>query len=41
LAVLGDKRFEGLPEVATVDETVRGYAAYSWGGLGAPSSSAQ
>jgi tripartite-type tricarboxylate transporter receptor subunit TctC len=36
LAVAGRDRYEGLPEVPTVGETVPGYEALSWGGIGAP-----
>jgi tripartite-type tricarboxylate transporter receptor subunit TctC len=36
LAVAGNARFPGLPEVPTIGETVPGYVANSWCGLGAP-----
>jgi tripartite-type tricarboxylate transporter receptor subunit TctC len=36
LAVAGRDRYEGLPGVPTVGETVAGYEALSWGGIGAP-----
>src|SRR5215470_5362367 len=36
LAVAGKTRYEGLPEVPTVGETVAGYDAMSWGGIGVP-----
>jgi tripartite-type tricarboxylate transporter receptor subunit TctC len=36
LAVAGKNRYEGLPEVPTVGETVAGYDAMSWGGIGVP-----
>jgi len=36
LAIPGDKRYEGLPDVPTVGETVPGYSAQSWGGIGVP-----
>jgi tripartite-type tricarboxylate transporter receptor subunit TctC len=34
LAVAGRSRYEGLPDVPTVSETVPGYEALSWGGVG-------
>ncbi len=34
LAVAGKARYEGLPDVPTVGETVAGYEAMSWGGIG-------
>jgi tripartite-type tricarboxylate transporter receptor subunit TctC len=34
LAVAGKTRYEGLPDVPTVGETVAGYEAMSWGGIG-------
>ena len=34
LAMAGKTRFEGLPDVPTVGETVAGYEAMSWGGIG-------
>jgi tripartite-type tricarboxylate transporter receptor subunit TctC len=36
LAVAGKTRYEGLPDVPTVGETVAGYNAMSWGGIGVP-----
>ncbi len=36
LAVAGKTRYEGLPDVPTVGETVAGYDAMSWGGIGVP-----
>ena len=36
LAVLGNKRSEFLPDVPTVGETVAGYEANSWCGVGVP-----
>jgi tripartite-type tricarboxylate transporter receptor subunit TctC len=36
LAVAGRDRYEELPGVPTVGETVAGYEALSWGGIGAP-----
>jgi tripartite-type tricarboxylate transporter receptor subunit TctC len=36
IAVGGKKRFPGLPEVPTVAETIPGYEANSWCGIGAP-----
>ena len=36
LGVLGRKRFELLPDVATVAETLPGYEASTWAGIGAP-----
>jgi tripartite-type tricarboxylate transporter receptor subunit TctC len=36
IAVAGAKRYDGLPDVPTVAETVPGYDASSWGGVGAP-----
>jgi tripartite-type tricarboxylate transporter receptor subunit TctC len=37
LAVAGRERFAGLPEVPTIGETVAGYEANSWCGVGVPS----
>jgi tripartite-type tricarboxylate transporter receptor subunit TctC len=34
LAMAGKTRYEGLPDVPTVGETVVGYEAMSWGGIG-------
>jgi tripartite-type tricarboxylate transporter receptor subunit TctC len=34
LAVAGKTRYEALPDVPTVGETVAGYEAMSWGGIG-------
>jgi tripartite-type tricarboxylate transporter receptor subunit TctC len=34
LAMAGRTRYEGLPDVPTVGETVGGYEAMSWGGIG-------
>src|SRR5713226_7063522 len=36
LAMAGKTRYEGLPVVPTVGETVAGYNAMSWGGIGVP-----
>jgi len=36
LAVAGRNRYDGLPDVPTVSETVPGYEAMSWGGIGVP-----
>jgi len=36
LAVLGRERFDLLPDVATVAETLPGYEGGTWGGIGAP-----
>jgi tripartite-type tricarboxylate transporter receptor subunit TctC len=36
LGVLGRERFELLPDVATVAETLPGYEASTWGGIGVP-----
>jgi tripartite-type tricarboxylate transporter receptor subunit TctC len=36
LAMAGKNRYEGLPDVPTVGETVAGYEAMSWGGIGVP-----
>ena len=36
IAVAGKNRFPGLPDVPTIAETVQGYEANSWAGLGAP-----
>lgn len=36
LAVTSMTRFAALPDVPTVDETVAGYEAISWGGIGMP-----
>ena len=36
LAVAGKTRFDGLPNVPTIGETVAGYEANSWCGLGVP-----
>src|SRR6476646_2080248 len=36
LGVLGAKRFDLLPDVQTVAETVPGYEASTWGGVGVP-----
>ena len=36
LGVLGSKRFEPLPDVPTVAETIPGYEASTWAGMGAP-----
>jgi tripartite-type tricarboxylate transporter receptor subunit TctC len=36
LAVAGHSRYEALPGVPTIGETVAGYEALSWGGIGVP-----
>ena len=36
LAVAGGRRFEALPEVPTIAETLPGYEARTWAGVGAP-----
>ena len=36
LGVLGAKRFELLPDIQTVAETLPGYEASTWAGIGAP-----
>ena len=36
LAMAGKNRYEGLPDVPTVGETVAGYDAMAWGGVGVP-----
>jgi tripartite-type tricarboxylate transporter receptor subunit TctC len=41
LAVAGGKRFPGLPDVPTVAETVPGYEANSWCGVGVPNGTPQ
>jgi tripartite-type tricarboxylate transporter receptor subunit TctC len=40
IAVTGEKRAEALPDVATVGETVKGYAATNWYGMLAPAGTA-
>jgi tripartite-type tricarboxylate transporter receptor subunit TctC len=37
MAVAGKTRFPGLPDVPTIGETVSGYEANSWCGVGVPS----
>jgi len=41
LAVAGKKRFSGLPDVPTIGETVAGYEANSWCGVGVPKGTPQ
>jgi tripartite-type tricarboxylate transporter receptor subunit TctC len=41
LAVAGKRRFSGLPDVPTIGETVAGYEANSWCGVGVPKGTAQ
>jgi tripartite-type tricarboxylate transporter receptor subunit TctC len=36
LGMAGKNRYEGLPDVPTVGETVAGYDAMAWGGIGVP-----
>jgi tripartite-type tricarboxylate transporter receptor subunit TctC len=36
LAVAGSRRYEALPEVPTIAETLPGYEARTWAGVGAP-----
>jgi len=36
LGMAGKTRYEGLPDVPTVGETVAGYDAMAWGGIGVP-----
>jgi tripartite-type tricarboxylate transporter receptor subunit TctC len=36
IAVTSKSRYEGLPDVPTVADTVAGYEAISWGGIGMP-----
>src|SRR5262245_38014763 len=36
LGMAGKSRYEGLPDVPTVGETVAGYDAMAWGGIGVP-----
>ncbi len=36
LAMAGKNRYEALPDIPTVGETVAGYDAMSWGGIGVP-----
>jgi tripartite-type tricarboxylate transporter receptor subunit TctC len=36
LAMAGKTRYEALPDIPTVGETVAGYDAMSWGGIGVP-----
>jgi tripartite-type tricarboxylate transporter receptor subunit TctC len=36
LGVAGTKRFDMLPDVPTISETVRGYEARTWAGVGVP-----
>ncbi len=36
VAMAGKNRYEGLPDVPTVGETVPGYDAMAWGGIGVP-----
>jgi tripartite-type tricarboxylate transporter receptor subunit TctC len=36
LAVAGSRRFEALPDVPTIAETLPGYEARTWAGVGAP-----
>jgi tripartite-type tricarboxylate transporter receptor subunit TctC len=36
LGVAGKHRFEGLPDVPTIGETIPGYEANSWAGVGVP-----
>jgi tripartite-type tricarboxylate transporter receptor subunit TctC len=40
LAVLGQTRYDGLPDLPTVSDTVPGYEASTWGGLGVPKGTA-
>src|SRR5262249_44188384 len=40
LAVAGSRRYEALPEVPTIAETLPGYEARTWAGVGAPKGTA-
>jgi tripartite-type tricarboxylate transporter receptor subunit TctC len=40
LAMAGRTRYEGLPDIPTIGETVRGYEMSGWAGVGVPKATA-